>query len=350
MKNSDFSKTSKISRISQNSQKIVLLLIFSVLSLIVMMFSPLIGMKWIKVSSVFHFSAFTLDSLDAEIFWRLRMPRTVLSFLAGAGLAVSGMAFQAMFKNPLATPFTLGVSSGASFGAVLYVYLGLMLSLFGIPGITWFAFLGAIVSILIVYALAKRGHFSSETMLLAGVAVSFSFSSLILFIHSMSHQNMSFRMIRWLMGGIDPVGWDSILNLFPFLLIGWFIIFYLKEELNLMAISDEIAISRGVDLKKTKRLLFFATSLMVGGIVSFCGPIGFIGMIVPHISRLLIGPEHKHLTFLCFLTGGLFLCLCDTFSRTVFAPTEIPIGVITGLLGGPFFIWLLLEGRVKPQF
>ncbi len=284
-------------------------------------------------------------SMDAEILWKIRVPRVCLAFLAGSALAASGMVFQAMFRNPLATPFTLGVSSGASLGAALYMWLGFSFGVLGVSGLSICSFTGAVLSITLVYGLtrASRG-FSTATMLLAGVAVSLFFSSLILFIQYMSDITNAFRIIRWLMGGLEVVGFSAVLNLAPFAIGGMAIILLLTDELNLLTIGEDLAQSRGVDVKATKRLFFFATSLMVGGVVAVCGPIGFIGMIVPHICRLLVGAEHRKLAPACILFGGMFLTLCDALARTLIAPGEIPVGVITALLGGPFFLWLLLRG------
>jgi iron complex transport system permease protein len=159
----------------------------------------------------------------------------------------------------------------------------------------------------------------------------------------MSDYANSFRIVRWLMGGIDSVGYMSVLNILPFFIPGACIVFILSRELNLMATGDEIAASRGVNIKTTKRILYFAASLMVGGVVAFCGPIGFVGMMTPHICRLITGWDHRRLAPATALFGGVFLTWCDTLARTVIAPAEIPVGVITALLGGPFFLWLLLS-------
>jgi iron complex transport system permease protein len=320
-------------------KKLTLLLLFT-LALVTLLGAPMIGIKTISLDAVLHPSA---DNLDSDIFWRIRVPRVCVSFLAGAALAVSGMVFQAMFRNPLATPFTLGIASGASLGAALYLRIGIVFSLLGISGVSLSAFSGALLSILLVYGLTqiKKG-FSTATMLLAGVAISFSFSSVILFTQYISDFTNSFRILRWLMGGLEVAGFESVFNIAPFVISGCAIIFYLTHELNLMATSEEIAISRGVNLPHVKHALFFATSLMVGGVVAICGPIGFIGMMAPHICRLLIGADHRYLTPATFLFGGFFLTLCDMAARTLAAPTEIPVGIITALLGGPFFLWLLL--------
>ena len=325
---------------TQRKEILVFISILVLLSLLVLFGAPFIGMKAIPIRALLSPPGIGTES---EILWQFRVPRVLIAFLAGAGLGISGMAFQAMFRNPLATPFTLGVSSGAAFGAAVYVKLGIYFSLVGISGLTLSAFLGALLAILIVYTLSKaRKGFSTATMLLAGVAMSFFFSSLILFIQYMCDFTHSFRILRWLMGGLEVMGFDPLLNMLPFVFFGAIIIFFLSNELNLLTIGDEIAVSRGVSLTFIKKLIFFATSLMVGGIVAICGPIGFVGMMTPHICRLIIGPNHRYLTPATFLFGGVFLTLCDTLARTLIAPAEIPVGIITALLGGPFFIWLLL--------
>jgi iron complex transport system permease protein len=284
-------------------------------------------------------------SAEGEIFYRIRLPRVLTTFVAGASLAVCGMAFQAMFRNPLATPYTLGVSSGAAFGAALYVRLGLALSPLGVSGMSFAAFLGSLLSIAAVWVVSvSRRASSTATMLLAGVAINFFFSSLIMFLQYLSDFTQSFRIVHWLMGGVEVVGYRSLLNLLPFFVIGAAIILYQMRELNLMAVGEELAVSRGVHVRRTRQVLFFATSLMVGGVVAVCGPIGFVGMMVPHICRLLIGSDHRVLTPASLLFGGIFLTLCDTLARTLIAPVEIPVGVITALLGGPFFLWLLMRG------
>ncbi|MFW6256013.1 MAG: FecCD family ABC transporter permease, partial [Candidatus Sumerlaeota bacterium] len=276
---------------------------------------------------------------------------------AGAGLSLGGMAFQALFRNPLATPFTLGVSSGASLGAALSVRLG-ALSLFaafsqsflmqflGLSAVSIAAFIGALGAIVLVYGLTqvKRG-FSTGAMLLAGVAVNFFFSSLILFIQYTSNFYDTFRILRWLMGGLQTVGMGGVFQVLPPVILGVLVIFFYTNELNLLTTGEDLATSRGVAVQRVKAILFFSISIMVGGIVAVCGPIGFVGLMCPHICRLLFGPNHRWLMPASLFFGGIFLVLCDTVARTVFAPTELPVGVFTSLLGGPFFLWLLLSGK-----
>ncbi|MDD5309558.1 MAG: iron ABC transporter permease [Deltaproteobacteria bacterium] len=310
--------------------------------------APMIGGRMLSPMSIFASGG---DAGAPDVFWSIRVPRVALAFLAGCGLAVSGLSFQAVFRNPLAEPFTLGVSSGAAFGAAAYVRSGLSLGLSGVSGASLAAFLGALVSIAIVYGLARSRKGSTvATMLLAGVAVSFFFSSLILLIEYVSDYTSAFRILRWLMGGVEVVGFETVLGLLPFVLTGSAILFYVARDLNLLAASDDLAASRGVDVGRIRRIVFFAASLMIGAIVSACGPIGFVGMMAPHICRLLLGGEHRFLVPATLAFGGAFLVLCDTVARTVVAPVEIPVGVITAMIGGPFFLWLLMKNPAGLSF
>ena len=315
--------------------------LFFVGSLAVLVCAPLVGPNSIPLSSILHP---TPDDPASMIFWQIRLPRACLAWIAGAGLAAAGMAFQAMFRNPLATPFTLGVSSGASLGAALGLRLGLGFAFIGLTSVHIGAMLGALLAIVIVYGLTRvRRDSSTGTMLLAGVAVNFFFSSLILLIQYTSDFYDTFRILRWLMGGLQMVGFGASLRALPFVVLGAGLLAAMVGELNLLTTGEELAASRGVPVARVKTLLFFAVSMMVGVIVSICGPVGFVGLMCPHICRLIVGPEHRRLLPATLLFGGAFLVACDTAARTVFAPTELPVGVFTSLLGGPFFLWLLLK-------
>jgi len=323
-----------------SKQKLAFLAVLAVLALVVLAVAPAIGVKAIPLSAIFDPAH---GGAESEIFWRMRAPRVCASFLAGAALAVSGMVFQAIFRNPLAEPFTLGVASGASLGAAIYVRFGLISTVLGLSGVTASAFGGAVLSILLVYGLTslRRGQ-EPMSMILAGVAISCFFTSVIVFTQYMSDFTDSFRILRWLMGGLEVVGFDSVLTMAPLVVIGCAIVLYLAHDLNLIMIGEELALSRGVSLTSTRRSLFFAASLMVGGVVAVCGPIGFVGMMVPHICRLLVGADHRYLMPATLLFGGTFLTVCDVLSRVLIAPAEMPVGIITSLIGGPFFIWLLM--------
>ncbi|HOC69261.1 MAG: Hemin transport system permease protein HmuU [Candidatus Hydrogenedentes bacterium ADurb.Bin101] len=318
-----------------------ILMLLGLVAFAVLLGAPFVGITSISPADILDPAG---EAMGAVVFWRIRVPRVLTAFLAGSGLALGGMAFQALFRNPLATPFTLGVSGGAAFGAALYMRLGLAFAYLGISGGTWAAFAGAALVITLVYGLTRaRGGFATPTLLLAGVALSFFLSSMILALQYSANLHDSFRLVRWLMGGLGMVGYDAVLNLFPLVVTGTVILFMLTNELNLLTIGEDLAMSRGLDVPRTKKWLFFAVSFMVGGIVAVCGPIGFVGMMAPHICRLLVGADHRHLFPATLLFGGTFLAACDVIARMAFAPAEIPVGVITALLGGPFFLYLLLR-------
>jgi len=310
-------------------------------ALVVLAVAPFVGLMRIPVAALWGGCD---DPMLVEVLWNIRLPRVAMAFLAGAGLATAGMAFQAMFRNPLATPFTLGVASGASLGSALAIHLGLTAYWLGFSTVTLAAFAGALLTIGLVYALTRsRQGFSTATMLLAGVALSFSFSSLILFLQYLSDFTQTYRMLRWVMGGLDRVvSFADVLDVAPFVVAGSLIVLYLTHELNLIATGEQLAASRGVEVERTKKILFFASSLMVGAVVAVCGPIGFVGLMAPHICRLIVGPDHRYLAPASWLFGGLFLVVCDAVARTVMAPAELPVGILTSLLGGPFFLCLLL--------
>ncbi len=319
----------------------LLLLALLVAAVVVLAVAPFVGMERIDPRLLWGAGS---DSARLDILWQIRIPRVCLAFLAGAALAVSGTAFQAMFRNPLAEPFTLGVSSGAALGASLCLHFGWRFSSGWLSPTALCALAGSMAAILLVYGLTRvRRGFSVATMLLAGVAVSFFFSSLILVLQYLSDLTRTFRMLRWVMGGMETVvGFDDLFAVLPLVVTGIVIVFYLTHDLNQLATGEELASSRGVDVGRVKLLLFFSTSLMVGAVVAVCGPIGFVGLMVPHICRLLVGPDHRRLLPAALLAGGLFLTLCDTVARTAIAPSELPVGIITALLGGPFFLSLLL--------
>lgn len=313
---------------------------FALLAALTLVLAPFVG------GTALPWEVVTGGGTAAEemIFWKLRVPQVLVAFIAGAGLALSGMTFQALFRNPLATPFTLGVASGAALGAAIYVYSGIDLGIPGLSGISVFAFVGALGAISLVYGLtATRRGLSTAGVLLAGVAVSFFCSSLLMFIQYISKMGHSVRILHWLMGGLNVFGAEQIFQVLPFVVVGSAVILFLGRELNLLLVGEDIAASRGVAVKQVKLALFAVTSLTVAGVVAVCGPIGFVGMMVPHIVRLLVGADHRVLGPACLLFGGTFLVLCDRLGRVVVAPADVPVGVITALLGGPFFLWLLLR-------
>lgn len=317
------------------------ILCLGVIAVLVLFFSPFWGVNTISWKDVLTFSSV---SREGGIFWQMRLPRVIVGFCAGAIFALGGMVFQALFRNPLVSPFTLGVTSGASLGAALYIYLGVSFTLLGLSGISYFAFIGALLSVWVVWTLARaKKNASTSTILLAGVAVSFFFSSLIMFIQYLSGVNQSVKISRWLMGGFFTFGYSEAANLIPIALIGLLVIWYFSYDLNLLITGDDFAKSRGVETGKVLYFLIIFISFLIGVVVSLCGPIAFVGIVVPHICRLFVGSNHRYLSMATFLFGGAFLVLCDALARLVIAPAEMPVGVITALIGGPFFVWLLVR-------
>ena len=301
--------------------------------------APFIGPVSLDLAGLFAGTA----PADREIFFAVRLPRVLLAALVGGGLGLCGAVLQAFLRNPLATPFTLGITGGSSFGAVLAIGLGLDFSLLGFTPVPVFAFTGALVSVGLVFALSRAGgKAGAVTLLLAGVTINFFFSSLILlmqYLAGTTHQ--SFQMVRWLMGGLDVVGFRVLLQGLPFVVLGAVPLLYYARGYNLMTLGEEAAGGLGLDVERIKTVTFFATSLLVGVVTAMAGPISFIGLITPHVLRLLIGSDHRLLLPGAFLAGGAFLVVCDTLARTVLGPVELPVGIITALAGAPFFVWLL---------
>jgi iron complex transport system permease protein len=319
---------------------------FLALAVLAVLWAPFWGMEYVPFRALWgDVSDYTM----VEILWKLRIPRVLMAFLAGVALSISGMVFQAMFRNPLATPFTLGVSSGASLGAAIAIQCGWTFTVLKeVSSTSLCAFLGAVLSIVLVYALTARSRqgSSSATMLLAGVAVSYFFGSVILLLQYASDPSRSFRILRWVMGGLEHiVSFREVFGVLPFVVSGCLIVWYLTHDLNLLTTGEDFAFSRGVNVAGVKLLLFLAVSLMVGAVVAVCGPIGFVGLVAPHVCRLLVGPDHRWLFPMSLCFGGAFLVICDTAARMLMPPAELPVGILTALLGGPFFLWLLLARK-----
>ncbi|HEX6904414.1 MAG TPA: iron ABC transporter permease [Thermoanaerobaculia bacterium] len=315
----------------------VALLVIAALWLAILLGAPLVGSHSVSLADVARG-----EPTAVSIFWQLRLPRVLLALLGGAALALSGLGFQTLFRNPLAEPYTLGVSGGAALGAVLALRLegGQLL---GLPLVALSSFAGALAATALIVGLAlRRQGVETSALLLAGVAVSLSCSAIILFLQYLADSTQTFRMVRWMMGGLSVVGYTEVLWLLPWVLGGAAVLLSLRWELNLLLTGEELAASRGVDLGRLRLKVLLATSLMIGALVAVAGPIGFVGLIVPHVLRRFVGHDHLLLAPACLLGGGAFLTLCDAAARTVMAPAELPVGILTALLGGPFFLWLLV--------
>jgi iron complex transport system permease protein len=317
------------------------LALLAALAVVVLLFTPLVGMQAIPLSALIDPRG---TDPAALIFWQIRVPRVVAAFVGGAGLALGGAVFQAIFRNPLATPYTLGVASGASLGVALASRFGLSMVIVGLSTTSAAAFVGALLAIGVIWGLTRlRPDLPSTMLLLAGVAMSFFFSSVILFAQYTASLGDSYRIVRWLMGGLGGVDLSTLGHMTPIVLLGGAVVVWHARELDLLATGTEVAASRGVAVARCRTVLFLATSVMVGGVVAACGPVGFVGMMAPHICRLVLGSNHRTLLPATALFGGAFLALCDTAARLVLFPAELPVGVITAFLGAPFFLWLLVR-------
>ncbi len=280
------------------------------------------------------------------ILWSLRFPRVIMAFIEGATLGVAGSAMQGLFRNPMADPYVLGVSSGASLGAVLGIVFGAGRAL-GLWALPVLAFAGAFASTGIVYALStKNGRTDTWTLLLSGIAVSSLVSSLIAFLMVFFRQRVE-EIVFWTMGGLSRASWKAVASALPYAVIGAVVLWFQSKALNAFSFGEEAAFHMGVSVEAVKRRILFASSLTTASCVAFTGPIGFVGLIVPHVVRLLIGPDHRRLMPVSALVGGNALVLADLLARTIVPPLEIPVGVITSLFGAPFFLYLLVKVRKR---
>ncbi len=281
---------------------------------------------------------------ERTIILSLRFPRAILAGLVGAGLSVSGATFQALLRNPLADPYLLGVSSGAAVGAIIAILLGLGTFSLGLP---LASLLGALLTILVVFYFGRQdGKIHPHTLLLAGVITGSFLSALIMFFISVSQREEVHTIIFWLMGDFSFSSARSILIISPYILLGVVLLYLRARQLNLILSGEENAVQLGVDVEKLKLLSYLSASLITAASVSACGLIGFVGLIIPHSVRLIFGPDHRLLIPSSALLGASFLIASDTLARTLLAPVELPVGVITAAFGGPFFIYLLRTRKV----
>ena len=283
----------------------------------------------------------TWSEAEAIIIFQIRLPRTFMALLVGSGLAVAGVAMQALFKNPLADPYVLGASSGAGFGAALIISLGVVSAIF----VPLAAFSGAIIASFTVYALSMIGPRSSVSLLLlSGIALSTFFSALISYLMFVAGSNLQ-ELVFWLMGGLWASTWQYVEITFPVILVATVILYAYARDLNLMLSGEESAQHLGVAVENLKRILLVTVSFIVGVAVAFCGIIGFVGLIVPHVVRTFTGPDHKALIPASALFGGILLIWADIIARSAIPGTEVPVGIITALLGAPFFMYLVRSKR-----
>ena len=311
-------------------KKVILLL-----ALLLLAIAPFFGQIALPLSSLLE-----SDSMEHKVFFDIRLPRVLLSFLVGGILALGGLIFQTVFRNPMSTPFTLGVASGAT----LFTAIAIVLGFSALSPL--FAFGGAMMTVIILFIVASRFNaYDSTSLLLVGIALSFFYAAALMVIFYISSLQESYEIMRFTMGSLDIVGFENIIILVltsAFLLA---VIFKCRYELKLLLTSYEFAYLKGINVKKTNYILLFAVSVAVGVAVSFTGPIGFVGLIIPHILKNMYKQSADKLILPIFFYGGIFLVLSDLIARNLGTASDIPIGVLTSFLGAPFFIYLLIKGR-----
>mgnify|MGYP003513857390 FL=1 len=289
-----------------------------------------------------------MDEAASNILWNIRIPRVVLAGLVGASLAIAGAAFQGLLKNPLADPYTLGVSSGASVGAVVTLFFGISVPFLGLFTLPVFSMLGAFLTMVTVMSFAKLidRAMKMETIILTGIIFSSFLGSVISLMISLSGEELR-QIIGWLLGSVSMRGWPYVTMALPFMTIGFLLLWLNRRELNALVFGEERAKHLGVNVKRRKMMILTGGSILTGAAVAVSGTIGFVGLVVPHMTRMLWGSDHRHVLPLSFINGASLLIICDLVSRTIISPSELPIGVITAFIGAPVFAFIFWKQRRK---
>lgn len=304
-----------------------------------------IGSVKIPISTLWNAGA---DATATNILWKIRMPRVVLAGLVGASLAISGAAFQGLLKNPLADPYTLGVSSGASVGAVMTLFFGISIPFLGTYTLPIFSMVGAALTMFLVLGFARLVDraMRMETIILTGIIFGSFLGSVLSLMIALTGEELR-QIIGWLLGSVSMRGWNYITMILPFVIVGSFMLWLNRRELNAMLFGEERAHHLGVNVKRRKFSILVGGSILTGSAVAVSGTIGFVGLVVPHMTRLLWGSDHRHLLTLSFMNGATLLIICDLIARTIISPTELPVGVITAFIGAPVFAFIFYKQRRK---
>ena len=317
--------------------------LLSALLLVALFFGLAAGSSGFGIMAVINsFRGDTAGQLIHDIIWRLRLPRVLLAALLGATLSLGGMVFQALLRNPLAEPYILGISGGSAIGAII----GILLGLARFPGVWLTAFAGSLATLGLLYLMAS-GHamLRGNTLLLSGVMINAFCSAVILFLVSIAQDSRLHNIIFWLMGDLAAATNENVISL-AFTVVPCFILIYARSHaLNLLTLGNDMARSMGVNIKATTSLLLVVTSLMISATVSYCGLVGFVGLVMPHLLRLIWGPDHRLLAPASILGGATFMVVCDMLARTLPAQGEMPVGVVTALIGAPLFVYLLKKSN-----
>jgi iron complex transport system permease protein len=304
-----------------------------------------VGSTPLRLSRVFDPSIPIEQNVDRQIFFVARLPRVLTAALVGASLSAAGAVFQALLRNPLASADTLGVSGGAALGATAAITFHASFTLFGIAAVPLASLAGSLGALAVVYALttARRHGVAGTGLLLAGVALNAFFSAVVLFVQSLADAAETFRTVRWLMGSLDIASYAPLAGAVPLLAIAAAGLFSLPRTLDVLTLGADAAAARGVDVRRSERIALVSASLATGTAVSLGGPVSFVGIIVPHLVRLMVGSDHRMTLPAASLFGATFVIVCDLAARTLFFPAELPVGIVTALIGGPFFLWLLMR-------
>lgn len=334
------------------------LIIISVLLLLILVcFGTGIGSSYINpklvigiiLNKIFNIALPSgVEANHVSIIWILRFPRVLLALIIGGSLGISGCCIQSILRNPLASPYTIGVSSGASFAVALAIIFKLYIPFMGKMTLMIVGLTSAILTVLIVIYFAERvdKYLSNHTIILVGIVFSLFINSLLTIVIALAHEEMK-QIILWQMGSLALRSWSYVILLLPFFIVGIAGIMYHVKELDILFLGDDSAKSLGVEVKKVRKRLIFFSSILIGSSVAVSGTIGFIGLVTPHIVRKMFGPKHKVVIPMSIVIGGGFLVITDLIARTIISPSEIPVGAITSLIGAPFFAFVYFSKRRK---
>jgi iron complex transport system permease protein len=341
-----------------SSNKLIAYIVATIFLLVAMLVAISIGSVHVPITDIIHIlsaevfrlSTEQIDPMYTSIVLNIRLPRVILAGLVGASLAIAGAAFQGLLRNPLADPYTLGVSSGASVGAVVTIFFNLSIPFIGAFTLPFLSVVCALITILLVLFFAQKIERSMkvETIILTGVIFSSFLGAFISLMIALTGDELR-QIIGWLLGSVSMRGWDYIKIITPFTIVGSLLLLVNANELNAMSFGEERAHHLGVNVQRRKMMILTAGSILTGAAVAVSGTVGFVGLVIPHLTRLLWGPDHKQLLPLSILTGSSFLILADLVARTIISPTELPIGVITALIGAPVFALILIRRKKKER-
>jgi iron complex transport system permease protein len=325
---------------------LLILLIFAIIASISIGYTSIPFANVVKVfinntpllNSLFHFP---VTAIESTLILEVRFPRAICAVLVGAALAMAGTVYQGLFRNPMAEPYTIGASSGAALGATVSIVLGVSITLLGVKTLPFFAFIGCLLTVLVVYSISKVGtKVPVQTLLLSGIAISIFLSAIVNYFQSLYPDELR-QSTFWLMGSFSYTEWIDVWTVLPLILIGAIAVYLYSRDLNLLALGEDEATHLGVDLERMKKILLVSSALITAAAVSISGLIAFVGLIIPHVTRLIISPDHRLLIPSSALMGAIFLVVCDSIARVIISPAELPVGVITAICGGPFFLYLM---------